>query len=332
MGDTVRVGVVGVGHLGRFHAQKYAAMEQVHLVGLADIDQGRVEAVAGEVGCAAYTDVRQLVGQVDAVSIATPTTNHFEVGRHCLEQGVDVLMEKPITTTLEEADALVRLAAERERILQVGLIERFNPAMRAAGPHLTLPLFIEARRIAPFTQRGTDVDVVVDLMIHDLDIVLALAGAPVQSLSAAGASVLTEHTDIANAHLVFTNGCTANITVSRVSQAVERRMRVFQPGECLNIDFHAKTCTSVRLSTDTGSPTFPARVLDTVAADALEQELLAFLDSVRTRNAPMVTGAQGRDALAVALAVIDAIRDNTRQLGKTLRAAGMDMPLGHRHS
>lgn len=334
MGDTVRVGVIGVGHLGRFHAQKYAAMEQVHLVGLADIDQGRVEAVAGEVGCAAYTDVRQLVGQVDAVSIATPTTNHFEVGRTCLEQGVDVLMEKPITTTLDEADTLVRLAAERERILQVGLIERFNPAMRAAGPHLTLPLFIEARRMGPFTQRGTDVDVVVDLMIHDLDIVLDLAGAPVQSLSAAGASVLTEHTDIANAHLVFANGCTANITVSRVSQAVERRMRVFQPGECLNIDFHAKTCTSMRLSTDTGtgSPTFPAHILDTVAADALEQELLAFLDSVRTRSAPMVTGAQGRDALAVALAVIDAIRDNTRQLGKTLRAAGMDIPLARRRS
>ena len=329
MTQAIRVGVVGVGHLGRFHAQKYAAMEQVHLVGLADTDQARAEAVAAEVGCAALTDFRELASQVDAVSIATPTTSHFEVGRYCLEHGLDVMMEKPVTSTLDEADRLVRLAAERGRILQVGLIERFNPVMRAAEPHFTQPLFIEARRMGPFTRRGTDVDVVIDLMIHDLDIILSLVGSPVQTLSAAGAAVLTAHTDIANAHIVFANGCTANITVSRVSQAVERRMRVFQPGEYLSIDFHAKTCGSTRLTVDgaTESPVFSVSDHTVVPADALEQELLDFVRCVRTRRPPTVTGAQGRDALAVALAVVEAIRENTRQLATTLQAAGMGMPL-----
>ncbi|MGI6637941.1 MAG: Gfo/Idh/MocA family protein [Desulfobulbus sp.] len=323
MTKVIRVGVIGVGHLGRYHAQKYAAMEHVHLVGVADIDEQRVQAVATETSTTPFTDFRRLVDAVDAVSIATPTTSHFEVGTYCLEQGVDVMMEKPITSTLEQADALVALAEERGRILQVGLVERFNPAMRAAQERLTLPLFIEAKRVSGFTRRATDVDVIIDLMIHDLDIILSLIKSPITSISAAGAPVLTPHTDIANAHLIFANGCTANITASRVSQVVERRMRLFQPGECLIIDFHGKKCSTMQLPVndfaDTVTPTISD--LKVELTDALEQELLEFISCVRTRRAPVVTGSQGRDSLAVALAIIAAVKKNTQQLIHTLCAA-----------
>lgn len=329
MTKTIRVGVIGVGHLGRYHAQKYAAMEHVTLVGVADIDRERGRAIAGETATTAFSDYRELVAQVDAVSIATPTTSHFEVGSYCLEHGVDVMMEKPITTTLDEANTLVKLAADKERILQVGLVERFNPAMRAAQKRLTLPLFIEAKRVGAFTGRATDVDVIIDLMIHDLDIILSLVKSPITSLSAAGAPVLTPYTDIANAHIIFANGCTANITASRVSQSVERRMRLFQPGECLTIDFHGKKCSTMQLpvgsTEESASPAITD--LEVVLADALELELLEFTHCVRTRNNPAVTGAQGRDSLAVALAVIDAVQKNNRQLLRTLCTSGVNSPL-----
>ena len=329
MTKTIRVGVIGVGHLGRYHAQKYAAMEHVTLTGVADIDTERGQAVASETGTTAFTDYRQLASQVDAVSIATPTTSHFEVGSYCLQHGVDVMMEKPITSALDEANALVKLAADQERILQVGLVERFNPAMRVAQQRLTLPLFIEAKRVGAFTRRATDVDVIIDLMIHDLDIILSLVKSPITSLSAAGAPVLTPHTDIANAHIIFANGCTANITASRVSQSVERRMRLFQPGECLTIDFHAKKCSTMQLPLNSTeeSPSPAITDLEVVLADALELELLEFTHCVRSRQAPAVTGAQGRDSLAVALAVIDAVQKNNRQLLRTLCTSGIGSPL-----
>ncbi len=329
MTKTIRVGVIGVGHLGRYHAQKYAAMEHVTLAGVADIDRERGRAVADETATTAFSNYRELVAQVDAVSIATPTTSHFEVGSYCLEHGVDVMMEKPITTTLDEANTLVKLAADKERILQVGLVERFNPAMRAAQKRLSLPLFIEAKRVGAFTGRATDVDVIIDLMIHDLDIILSLVKSPITSLSAAGAPVLTPHTDIANAHIIFANGCTANITASRVSQSVERRMRLFQPGECLTIDFHAKKCSTIQLPVNSSeeSPSPIITDLEVVLADALELELLEFTNCVRTRSNPAVTGAQGRDSLAVALAVIDAVQKNNRQLQRTLCTSDISSPL-----
>ena len=317
MTETLRLGVIGVGHLGHFHARKYAALcrEQpgLELVGVADISPEQAGKVAAETGCTAFADFHELIGRVDAVSIATTTTSHFEVGRCCLENGVDVMMEKPITVTLDEANTLVDLAKRRGRVLQVGLIERFNPALRAALPHIDRPFFITARRLAPFTRRGTDVDVVLDLMIHDLDIALALAGAPVRRISAVGAAVLTDHHDIADAHLLFANGCTARLNVSRVAENLDRRMRVFQPGTSLNLNFQEKTCTLTRFPADldaeaTCEALFPP-AHETVG-DALEAELRAFVGCVRDRRQPEVSGAQGRDALAVALDIIRAAREN----------------------
>ncbi|MGE4561255.1 MAG: Gfo/Idh/MocA family protein, partial [Desulfobulbus sp.] len=206
MSTTVKVGVIGVGYLGRFHAQKYAAMENVELVGVADADPERARLVASEVGARAYGDYRELLPQVEAVSIAVPTSLHHEVAKACLQAQVDVMVEKPITTTLGEADDLIALAKEQQRILQVGHLERFNPAVLAMQPLLTHPLFIEAHRIAVFKERGTDVDVVLDLMIHDIDIVLSIVKAPIVSILTAGSPVVTPHTDIANARLIFANG------------------------------------------------------------------------------------------------------------------------------
>ena len=328
MTTNLRVGVIGVGHLGRFHAQKYAAMPGVDLIAVADVNAAQAERAAREIGARAFTDCRDLAGLVDAVSIATTTTSHFEVGSFCLDNGIDVMMEKPITTTLEEADTLVRLAAERGRILQVGLIERFNPAMRAARRHLRLPLFIEAKRVSVFPQRSTDVDVIIDLTIHDLDIILSLVHSPIESISAVGAPVVTPLTDIVNAHILFQNGCAANITTSRVSPVVERRMRIFQPGESLTIDFNNKECSLIRLSAHTPEATLePVNYdLDVDDTDALELELREFVDSVRTRAQPAVTGLQGRNALAVALDVIAAVRRNNRLLRKTMQEAGVDAP------
>ncbi|AVD71255.1 Gfo/Idh/MocA family oxidoreductase [Desulfobulbus oralis] len=324
MTESIRIGVIGVGHLGRYHAQKYAAMQGVKLVGVADLNPAQAARAARETGAAAFTDYRELVGKVDAVSVATTTTSHFEVGSFCLQNGMDVMMEKPITTTLAEADTLVRLAADHGRILQVGLIERFNPAIRAIQPSLNLPLFIEAKRVSVFTHRSTDVDVIIDLMIHDLDIILSLVQAPIASLSAVGGPIITPHTDIVNAHLIFQNGCTANITTSRVSPMMERRMRIFQPGECLTIDFNQKSCSQLKLTVDAleNMPVPVVREIPVVPADALEQELLDFVGCVRTRRQPTVTGAQGRDALALALEIIAAAQKNHQLLNQTMQAAG----------
>ena len=325
MTKKIRVGVIGVGHLGRYHALKYAALEDVDLVSVADLNLQQAQLVATETGAVPCTDYRELAGKVDAVSIAANTTSHFEVGRFCLENGMDVMMEKPITLTLQEADALLKIAAEGGRILQVGLIERFNPAMQAARPHLNLPLFIESKRVGVFTPRSADVDVIIDLMIHDLDIILALVRAPIESISAVGAPVITPHTDIVNAHIIFANGCTANLTTSRVAPVAERRMRIFQPGECLDVDFQNKECVLSRLAACTPEATqHPVQESLTVSsADALEMELREFVDCVRTRRLPAVTGAQGRNALAVALEVIQAVRKNNRRLAQTIREAGM---------
>ncbi|MCL1980848.1 MAG: Gfo/Idh/MocA family oxidoreductase, partial [Proteobacteria bacterium] len=217
MKKTIKVGVIGVGYLGRFHAQKYAAMGGVELVGVADSDPERARQVAAECATRSYGDYHELLDQVDAVSVVVPTTLHHQVAKACLLKQVDVMVEKPITTTLTEADDLIWLARDHQCILQVGHLERFNPAVLAMQPLLTHPLFIEAHRISVFKDRGTDVDVVLDLMIHDIDIVLAVVKSEIVSILTAGSPVITRLTDIANARLIFANGCTANITVSRIS-------------------------------------------------------------------------------------------------------------------
>ncbi|MDY0390608.1 Gfo/Idh/MocA family protein [Desulfobulbus oligotrophicus] len=324
MDTIIKVGVIGVGYLGRFHAQKYAAMEGVELIGVADTDGGRAALVADECGTRPFTDYRALLPLVDAVSIVVPTTLHHQVGKVCLQAGIDVMMEKPITTTVAEADDLIRIARAGERILQVGHLERFNPAVMAMQPLLTHPLFIEAHRIAVFKERGTDVDVVLDLMIHDIDIVLSIVQAPIVSILTAGAPVVTRFTDIANARLIFANGCTANITVSRISLDNMRRMRIFQPGQYLSVDFGKKEIMTVRLKPGTkGSPPAPEiSKVNFAEQDALEMELHSFVQHVRDRTQPTVSGEAGRRALDIALQVVSQIRMNREQVEQILMEEG----------
>jgi len=317
---TIRVGVIGVGYLGKFHARKYAAMEGVQLVGVADPDQSQAERVAGELGTAMFTDYQKLLPLVDAVSIVVPTIHHHQVARDCIEENIDLLVEKPFTTTLAEADELINSAREKNLILQVGHLERFNPAVLAMQPFLTHPLFIEAHRISVFKNRGTDVDVILDLMIHDIDIILSIVNSPLKTIHTVGAPVITQLTDIANARLIFENGCTANVTVSRISMDNIRRMRIFQPGQYLSVDFSKKEVMSIRLKRgkqndqplpDISKYGFPDQ-------DTLELELIDFINNVRTRTTPAVSGVEGRRALAIALEVVEQIRQNREQVEQLL--------------
>lgn len=316
----IRVGVIGVGYLGRFHAQKYAAMEGVELVGVVDVDPERAGEIARECSTRAFTDYTELLAEVDAVSIVVPTVRHHEVAAACLEQKIDLLVEKPFTTTIEEADDLIAMAENSGLILQVGHLERFNPAVLAMQPLLTHPLFIEAHRISVFKNRGTDVDVVLDLMIHDIDIILSIVDSPLTTIHTVGAPVITQLTDIANARLIFENGCTANVTVSRISLDNIRRMRIFQPGTYLSVDFTKKEIMSVRLKKDAQSA-FPLPDIQKQGfkeQDILELELLDFINNVRNRTRPMVSGKEGRRALNVALKVVDQINENRTRAERLL--------------
>lgn len=330
MTQKVKAGVIGVGYLGRFHAQKYAAMHDVELVGVADADPGRAAQVAGECHTRSFANYRDLLPLVDAVSVVVPTVLHHEVAQDCLVANLDVLVEKPITTTLAEADDLITLARERGRILQVGHLERFNPAVLAMRPLLTHPLFIEAHRLSVFKERGTDVDVVLDLMIHDIDIILSIVHADIDQILTAGAPVVTPLTDIANARIVFSDGCTANITVSRISLENMRRMRIFQPGRYLSVDFNKKEVMSVRLrpGVEGGAPLPEIDKSGMPDQDQLELELLDFLDNVRTRSRPAVSGEAGRRALDVALRVVTQIGKNRARVEELLRKSGEGGLLG----
>src|SRR6202041_2653438 len=242
----MRTAVVGVGYLGRFHAQKYASLPNSHLVGIADPSAAARAAVAAELNVAAHEDYRDLLGKVDAVSIVTPTASHFEVAKAFLEAGANVLVEKPMTVTIAEGESLIEIAARHQRILQVGHLERFNAAVLAVQPTLTVPRFIESARLAPFKHRGPDVDVVLDLMIHDIDLILSIVRSPVVSVDAIGSSVFSKEIDIANARLRFANGCVANATASRVSLKTERRLRLFQDDAYVSVDLHQKVLTVIR--------------------------------------------------------------------------------------
>lgn len=299
---TLRAAVIGVGYLGRFHAQKWAQLAGVDLAGVVDSDAARASAVAAEVGSVAYTDYRDLLGQVDLVSVVVPTEHHYRVVRDCLEAGVHVLVEKPITQTVEEADALIELARDRDLLLQVGHLERFNPAWLALRPHVTTPLFIEAHRLAPFKPRGTDVSVVLDLMIHDLDLILSVVGSPVADVRASGTPVLTDGIDIGNARIEFENGCVANLTASRVSVGTLRKMRLFLKDQYLAIDFGERRVNAARRSEDANEP-IALEVIPVPAGDALMNEIEAFARAVRQGEAVPVSGEDGRRALALALEI-----------------------------
>ena len=318
----IKVGVIGVGYLGKFHAEKYAAMAEAELVGVADTNPEQAAAVAQKCATKAFADYRELLKAVEAVSVVVPTSLHHKVGMECLASGVDMMLEKPMTTTLAEADELIALAAADGRVLQVGHLERYNPAILAMEQYLTQPLFIESHRIHSFKPRGTDVDVVLDLMIHDIDIVLSVVNAPLATIHTVGVPVVTPLTDIANARLIFENGCTANITVSRISKENIRRLRIFQPRSYLSVDYAKKEIMVIRLQnelTEAGLPKEEIINACFVEQDALEAELRDFVANVRTRAVPRVSGQQGRNALAVAQQIMDQIRENAERYSHLLR-------------
>jgi len=312
-----RVAVVGVGYLGKFHAQKYAQMPDVSLVGVVDSNRELAEQTAADTGSQPFTDYRDLYGKIDAASIVVPTSSHFDISRELLSQDVDLMIEKPITTTLTEADRLIQLAASRGKLIQVGHLERFNSAVVSLKDIIGKPRFIESHRLSTFKPRATDVSVVLDLMIHDIDIILNMVASEVSHIHAAGIPVVSDHVDIANTRLAFKNGCVANVTASRISLENKRKMRIFQDDAYIAIDFAHHEATVVRKDdqTDDDQPIpglgIENRVFD--KGDALADELCAFIHAVQTRNAPLVTGQMGRDALKVALDVMGQIQRTSVQ-------------------
>jgi len=315
-GEKVRAAVVGVGYLGKFHAEKYARMPEVELVGLVDSREERAREWAEKLGTRAYTDYRDLLGKVDAVSIVVPTDQHFAVAQAFLEAASDVLIEKPITQTLREAEELVAAARRYHRVLQVGHLERFNPAFLAVRERIRTPLFLEVHRLTPFRGRGMEVDVILDLMIHDLDIILSFVRAEVCRIQALGIPVLTENVDIANARVEFEGGCVANLTASRVSAQDVRKLRVFQPESFVTIDYAAKKTLFYRrnLNPVTGRIDIDVKTVPVEAGDALEMEIRSFIHSSQRRTAPLVSGEDGKKALAFALQISAEIRKGLEKI------------------
>jgi predicted dehydrogenase len=312
----MRTAVIGVGYLGRFHAQKYAALPNSELVGIADPSEAARTAVSAELGVPGHADYRELLGRVDAVSIVTPTPQHFAVAKEFLEAGAHVLVEKPMTVTVEEGVALVEAARRAGRALQVGHLERFNAAVQAVQPILTVPRFIESARLAPFKHRGTDVDVVLDLMIHDIDLILSIVRSPVVSVDAIGSSVFSNEIDIANARLRFANGCVANATASRVSLKTERRLRLFQDDAYVSVDLHQKVLTVIRKGAGMGSDGMPQVAIEENSyeqGDALKVEIEAFLQAAASGDAPPVTGEDGLLALSTAVSITEQVANSRRQ-------------------
>ena len=306
----IRVGVIGVGYLGKFHAEKYSRMKDAQLVGVVDIDKSRAEDVAAAFGTSALTDYRDLFGSVDAVSIVVPTEAHYSVGAAFLNHDVDVLIEKPMTTSLEQADDLIKIAESKHRILQVGHLERFNPAVIALKNIVHNPMFIEAHRLSIFKDRSTDVSVVLDLMIHDIDIIMNVVKSEIKSIHAAGVPVICGHADIANVRLEFESGCVANVTASRISIKNQRKIRLFQKDTYVSVDFAGREITIIKRDENQDGGVIPGmdiRQLSFSEADALEDELASFIEAVCDRKIPVVSGHAGRKALEVALSIMDQI-------------------------
>jgi len=303
--------VIGVGYLGRFHAQKYALLEDCRLVGVVDSDPEAAARVASEVQAPAFGDFRPLLGKVDAVSVVTPTPTHYEIAHAFLEAGAHVLVEKPISESTEQAERLIGVARQHGRVLQVGHLERFNPAILAAEPLLTRPLFIECHRLAPFKERGTDVNVVLDLMIHDIDLVQMIVGSPVATLEAIGTAVFSPEIDIANARLRFDSGCVANVTASRVSFKTERKLRVFVEDAYLSIDLQQKILTVIRKRPGPVSEgQLPAQIEEQSfdQGDALLAEIRSFAAAIRGEQRVLVSGEDGLRALRTAIAITERVQ------------------------
>lgn len=310
--EKIRVGVVGVGYLGQFHAEKYAKMEGVELVGVVDIDASRAREIAKRDHTQPFFHHPDLFNRVQAVSIAVPTRLHHSITKDFFHQGIDVLLEKPITNTLEETDELIALAESKALLLQVGHLERFNGALVASEGMVQHPVFIESHRLGPFAGRGIDVNIVLDLMIHDIDIVLNLLNSRVKQICAVGLPILTLYPDVANAWIEFENGCVANLTASRVSNEKTRRTRIFQPDGTLTIDYlfqKASFTKKVARSEKKEIPETLTEEIPVIKVDALEAEIHSFLQSVRNRKNVRVSGRDGRRALEVALQIIEKIEE-----------------------
>ncbi|HET9406716.1 MAG TPA: Gfo/Idh/MocA family oxidoreductase [Candidatus Sulfotelmatobacter sp.] len=325
--DPIPVAVVGAGVFGRNHARVYKELQQqgeaVRLVGVVDSDPNRADAVAREFGCRAFGSVRQMVtthSEVQAASVATPTVSHLSIGRELMKAGIDVLIEKPVAATLAEADELLRSADAHQRIAQAGHLERFNPVVRATIPLLTRPMFFEVHRLSVFTPRSLDVDVVLDLMIHDLDIVLAFANSPIKEVRAVGLPILSGKVDIANVRLELESGCIANFTASRVSTERVRKLRFFQPRQYVSLDYGRQEVLVFTVGADaqagepSANPQIKVAKPHVESEEPLHAELRSFLHAVRTRSAPVVPLEDGRRALELALQIVDAIRQHGQRV------------------
>jgi predicted dehydrogenase len=306
---SIRVAVIGVGHLGQHHARIYAAMADVELVGVIDTNRVRAEEMARKFGTTPFHEARELVGGVDAVSVAVPTGAHLAVALPFLEAGTAVLIEKPIAASVLEADRLIEAAEARGVVLAVGHTERFNPAVEAARPLIESPRFIEVHRLGTFPDRSLDIDVIFDLMIHDLDLLLALVRSEVVSVEAVGVNVLTPKTDIANARLRFASGCIANLTASRISRDRVRKIRFFQHNTYVSVDYASREVEAYRLVPQDGRPAIQGGKLPVADDEPLRRELADFVDAVRTGRQPGVTGHEGRAALALATRVADKMNE-----------------------
>ena len=321
MADPIRTAVVGTGYFGRFHANHYAKNPRAKLVAVVDTDAARGRAVAEEFGAESVPDLASIIGRVDAASVAVPTPLHYDVARTLLEAGIHVLVEKPITHSVETADALTRLAAERGRVLQIGHIERYSSAYRTLSQMMTDPLYFESYRIAPWRNRGVEVDVILDLMIHDIDMIIGLVNSPVESVDAVGTPVLGRNVDIANARITFASGCVANVTASRVSYKIERRMRVFGRSHYLNCDLGEGKIFGYRLRGDPMTEGLAAIATETheiPKQDSLANEIEDFLDCIATGRKPLVDGGAGSEALRVASRINESIEDHLRQVNAHL--------------
>ncbi len=318
MAEKIKTAVIGVGHLGQAHARVHASLEQVDLVAVCDVNEARGREIAERHSTSFVRDYRELLDRVEAVSVATPTVSHCEISRAFLEAGVHVLVEKPIARSLDEADEMIRAAESRNLVLQPGHIERFNPAFAALRRRVERPRFFEAHRMGVFTPRSLDVDVVMDLMVHELDIIASLVKAEVVKLDAVGVPILTPKIDLANARLEFADGCVANVTASRVAAERLRKLRVFQPNEYYSLDYAEQQVAALRLippKTAGAMPEIEAESLQVEKREPLVAEIESFIAAVATRTSPPVSGAEGRRALALAIEVLERIKAHSKRAG-----------------
>ncbi len=305
----IRAGVVGIGHLGNYHLQKYAKTSDCKITAVADTEPDRARQAASLYNCEAFTDHKQMLGKVDAVSIAVPTAWHHRVARDFLAAGIDVLIEKPLCATLEEADDLLELARKNKAVFQVGFVERFNPAVMALEKIITRPVFIEVHRLHPFFERGTDVDVILDLMIHDLDLVLKFVRSPVTNLEAIGVPVLSGKIDISNVRLTFADGCIANLTASRISAKTMQKLRFFGPEGYHAVDTRKREIISFKKTTGPdGKGQIVQNSIEVGSHDPLEEEIRSFISAVMTRTRPVVSGEEGRSSLALAVEILQKMK------------------------